>query len=63
MPKTDGELNYLAKKFSWKKGPLTRGHINRMTADEANWQNRFNAEEFDRAMNMRIRLRQKTPAI
>jgi len=51
MPKTLGELNYLAEKYDWQKGPLTRAKINRMTADESAWHSIVNGEELNRAWN------------
>lgn len=47
--KTANELKYLAEKYGWTIGPLTRGGINRMTADESDFHSRFNADEFNRA--------------
>jgi hypothetical protein len=49
--KTLNELEHLASQRGWKKGPLTFAKIQRMTADEADWQSRVNAEEFKRAYN------------
>jgi hypothetical protein len=47
--KTLNELNHDADVYGWKTGPLTFAKIQRMTADEADWQSRVNAEEFSRA--------------
>jgi hypothetical protein len=50
--KTNGELEFLASKYGWdKKAKLTHARIQRMTADEADYQSRFNVEEFNRAWN------------
>ena len=49
--KTFGELNYLAQKYGWRKEPLSRAKINRMTADESAWNSLVQPEEFNRAWN------------